>query len=339
MSLLLIRYNITESNKLYNSFKEISKNNYLRNDICDIPIYLQSTFINSSIKYKNKDKKIINNNINKKYYKYEKNIATFISCFDPNEKVKYQFKKIQLPQCLNILDEINDNNMHSLKFNQTHTEVLFDIYNDPNLLSLRNVAINFFITSSFDFLFLIQVKTEGETDFVNLEYDFDYKNITHIKFIRKYNLALKEPIILKYRIKQSLIITETIGSQLLSDMCELSFGSDNGELCKIDFCGICMNTEICKMCNNILNSDLISDDNKNSNSFGKCICDEKRGFKKSPNKEYNMCICKDNYSFYKNIKQCKSNDEINKMPTYKNDTDEVSLIDIYGDCYITCSKC
>ena len=339
MNLLLIRFNITESNKLYNSFKDISKNNYLRNDICEVPIYLQSIFINSFIKYKNKDKIIINNNKNKKYYKYEKNIGTFVSCFDENEIIKYQSKKIQLPQCLNILDEINDNNIHSLKFNQTHTEVIFDIYNDPNLLSLRNVAINFIITYSFDFLFLMQVKTDGDTDFANIKYDYDYKNITHIKFIRKYNLALKEPIILKYRIKQSLIITETIGSQLLSDICELSFESDNGELCKIDFCGICKNTEICQICNNILNSYLINDEKKNSNTFGKCICDEKKGFKKIPNKDKNMCVCKDNYSFYKNTKQCKSNEEINKMPTYKNDTEEMTLIDIYGDCYITCSKC
>jgi hypothetical protein len=78
---------------------------------------------------------------------------------------------------------------------------------------------------------------------------------------------------------------------------------------------------------------------ENSETYGKCTCNESKGFKKIPKSEFNMCICKDNYSFYKNTRECKSNEELEKMSTYIIDKDEVSSINIYEDCFATCSKC
>ena len=244
-----------------------------------------------------------------------------------------------MPQCLNILDKINGNNMHNLIFNEANKERILNIYGEPNLKSLRNVAITFNPSFIFSFLFLIQVKIEGEANYKNISYNVDYKKVTHIKFIKRYNLSVKKPIILEYRLKQNIIINTNYISQLISDVCELSFEITDGTKCEIDFCELCKDTQNCQICENTLNSELFVDENKISENYGKCICDETKGFKKNPNKKYNMCICKDNYSFYKDTTQCISNEELRKIPTYINHKDEISGINVYDDCYRTCSKC
>ena len=104
---------------------------------------------------------------------------------------------------MNTLDEINGNSKHIIKFNNEHTEEIFDLYGNPNLFSLRNVEINFFPSEIFSFLFLIQIKIDGESNFTNISYNINYKRVTHIKFIRKYNLTTKTPVVLKYLLKQN----------------------------------------------------------------------------------------------------------------------------------------
>ena len=338
-SLFLTRFNITSDiNHLHKGFKNVSSYTYRNIDICEDPKSLKSIYINSFIKYDNKDKIIINENSNKNYYKYKKDIGVLISCSENNE-VTYKSIKIDLPQCLNTLDEINGNSRHIIKFDDSHTEEIFDLYGDPNLFSLRNVEINFIPSKTFSFLFLMQIKINGENNFKNITYNVDYKNVSHIKFIRKYSLSTK-PIILNYRLKQNVIIKEKYVSRLISDFCELSFEiNNNNEKCDIDFCEICKNQETCQICSNITNAELINDENIISESYGKCICNENKGFKKIPNNKINMCICKDDYSFYRDTEECKSNEELKNMPTYINDKDEISGIDIYEDCYYTCKKC
>ena len=339
--LFLSRFDINDSkSKLINvNFKELTDYNYIRNDICNEPKYLQSIYINSFINYDNNDKNIIKNNPNKDYYKYQRNIGVLISCAE-NNNVVYEPKKIEMPQCLNILDEINGNNKHILNFEEGQKEIIFDLYGDPNLFSLRNVKINFNNSALFTLLISIQVKLEGESNFKNIAYNLDYKTVTHIKFIKKYNLAIKEPIILPYRLKQNIINKHNIISQLVSDICKLEFSieNNNGQVCEIDFCIICKSESICESCNTNIYG-LIKDNNVNSETYGKCICDESKGFKKTPDKEKNQCVCKDNYSFYLNISQCISNFEINKEPFYYIDNDITTNIKIYGDCYQTCKKC
>ena len=338
-SLFLTRFNVTSDiNHLHKGFKNVSSYTYRNIDICEDPKSLKSIYINSFIKYDNKDKIIINENSNKNYYKYKKDIGVLISCSENNE-VTYKSIKIDLPQCLNTLDEINGNSRHIIKFDDSHTEEIFDLYGDPNLFSLRNVEINFIPSKTFSFLFLMQIKINGENNFKNITYNVDYKNVSHIKFIRKYSLSTK-PIILNYRLKQNVIIKEKYVSRLISDFCELSFEiNNNNEKCDIDFCEICKNQETCQICSNITNAELLNDENIRSESYGKCICNENKGFKKIPNNKINMCICKDDYSFYRDTEECKSNEELKNMPTYINDKDEISGIDIYEDCYYTCKKC
>ena len=338
-SLLLSRFDINNSKSklIHKNFKDISNYNYIRTDICNEPKYLQSVYINSFINYENSDKITMNNNINEKYYKYQRDIGVLISC-DNNNDIIYQSKKIEIPQCLDTLDELNGNNKHKLTFEEGQREIIFDLYGDPNLISLRNVIVNFNTSILFSILIQMQVKLEGESTFRDLKYDLDYKKVTHIKFIKKYTLLIKEPLILPYRLKQNKIIKNNILSQLESDVCKLEFSLENnhGKTCEIDLCIICKTQTICEKCNNNILG-LIEDKNENSETYGKCICNENNGFKKMPNKAYNRCVCKDNYSFYLDINQCKPNNELDDK--YIIDTDPITGIDIYGDCYKTCKKC
>ena len=107
-NLFLSRFDINDSKSKFinTNFKEITNYNYIRNDICNEPKYLQSIYINSFINYDNNDKNVIKNNPNKNYYKYQKDIGVLISCAENND-IAYESKKIEIPQCLNILDEIN----------------------------------------------------------------------------------------------------------------------------------------------------------------------------------------------------------------------------------------
>ena len=205
------------------------------------------------------------------------------------------------------------------------TEEIFDLYEDPNLLSLRNVEINFNPSVVFTFLFMIQVKVSGETNFKNISYNVDYKNVTHIKFKRRYKYITKTPITLQYRVKQNSIIKDYYASRLLSDICELTFENNNNEIespeseeskekketnenteselnnesdeknesnknndgydeineiCYIDYCIICSNSIMYQICDNVKNAELINDEVENSETYGKCICNESNGFKK-----------------------------------------------------------
>ena len=138
--LLLNKYNYTKELTYKTKFHKYSLSNYLRDDICDNPKYMQSMFINSFINYDNHDKTIIEENKDKEYYVYQQDIATFISCDDENGNTFYQAKKIQLPQCLNILNEINGKSK-SFIFTEDIEKITFDFENNPNYKSLRNVEI------------------------------------------------------------------------------------------------------------------------------------------------------------------------------------------------------
>ena len=76
----------------------------------------------------------------------------------------------------------------------------------------------------------------------------------------------------------------------------------------------------------------------NNNHYGKCVCDEDKGFQIKPNEKINMCICKENYSFYKDIEQCKPNTELGDGK-YIKAIEINSGIKIYDDCYENCKSC
>jgi len=180
--LIMSRFNLTYTTQSH-SFLEISIINYLRQeDICSDPKYMQSIFVISFINYNNKDKEIINNNGIDKYYKYQKDIVSLISCKNEQNSIIYKTKKLIIPQCLKTLDEINGKDLHILKFENDKNTITFDIYNDLNYVSLRDVGIEFI----YELPILIKYRLEGSTYFKSLnknEYNTTINGITHISFI------------------------------------------------------------------------------------------------------------------------------------------------------------
>ena len=340
MSLILNRFNASDSSskQLNKGFKNYAFNNYIRTDICDKPKYLQSIYINSFISYNDKDKNIINSNPNVNYYKYQKDIGVLISC-DKNG-IKYESKRIKLPQCLNVLDEINGNDLHILKFKENENEIIFDIYNDPNFVSLRNTSIIFYKPEIFSIYVNIAIKIEGLPNFRNIVYNTTFYGITHIKFTKTeyYNkLKISKTFTLSYRLKKNEIING-ISSNIISDICKIEVSP--GEKCTVNNCLICQDKTHCSICESSIEG-IIFDESTNSETYGQCICDEKKNFKKIPLiiENIEICVCKDKYVYYKNRSSCISEDSKETEPIYKNGTDELTGIDIYDDCYQTCKKC
>ena len=314
--LIISRFNLTYTSESH-SFLEMSISNYLRKgDICSEPKYMQSIFVNSFINYSKIDKEIINNNGIDNYYKYQKDIVSLISCKNNQNDIIYDANKIIIPQCLKNLDEINGKDKHILKFETDKNIITFDIYNDPNYVSLRNVGIEFLYESPI----LINYKLKGAANFRALsrkEYNTTINGITHIKFIKTNNIKSSIPLYLYYRLKK----TDSSGNSISSDRCELEFHINSD--CNVQFCKYCLDNE-CQECEDI--EGLILD-----KTLNKCMCDEEKEFKPEPNTTNKMCACKPDYSFYKNTKACKEN-SILKKDFCLNRTDDVSLIPIYDDC-------
>ena len=342
MSLILNRFNASDSSskQLNKGFKNYAYNSYIRTDICDKPKYLQSIYINSFISYDDKDKNIINSNPDTNYYKYQKDIGVLISCDNDQNGTEYESKRIKLPQCLNTLDELNGNDKHMLKFGEDENEIIFDIYNDPNLASLRNTSIIFYKPEIFSIYIDTTIKIEGLHDFTNIVYNATINRITHIKFTKtEYFKELKrsKTFTLPYRLKKN-ITTNGISSNIISDICNIAVSPH--EECPVDNCFSCNDITHCSKCYSLIPG-MILDEETSSETYGKCICDETKNFEKiSAIIENNeVCVCKNNYAYYKDKSYCLSKDSIHTDPFYLNGTDELTGIDIYDDCYPTCQKC
>ena len=223
-NLILSRLNLTSSTK-FATFKEYSLSNYLREDICDNPKYIQSIFVNSFINYKDKDKQIIIKEGSNNYYKYQRDIVTLLAC-EKNNNVFYESKKIIMPQCLNILDEINGKDKHIIKYKKNQKNITLDIYNDPNLLSLRNITIEFLPAKKTDQSIIIMVKTQN-TGFqiINLSKKNSFVNPTYISIIKN-SETFFQSFIIPYRLKQTSISDQTITCHLASDICKFEINND-----------------------------------------------------------------------------------------------------------------
>jgi hypothetical protein len=114
MGLIMSRLNLSESVTFHKKFKEYSLSNYLQENICPNPKYIQSIYSTSFINYSNNDKVKISEKGSDYYYKYQKDIVSFISCEDENKNVYYESKKIIMPQCINELDVLNNKDFHTL---------------------------------------------------------------------------------------------------------------------------------------------------------------------------------------------------------------------------------
>ena len=76
---------------------------------------MQTQYITSFINYSEEDKSKIKNNSDE-YYKYQRDIVSLITCLNKDNEIEYEPKKIVLPQCLNILDELNNKDFHVINF-------------------------------------------------------------------------------------------------------------------------------------------------------------------------------------------------------------------------------
>jgi hypothetical protein len=181
--LLLNRYNYTTDLRKTTKFDKYSSSNYLRYDICERPKYIQSMYINSFIKYDDKDQEYIRENSNSSFYIYQKDIVTVLSCDDGNDKAFYQAKKIQMPQCLNVLDAINGFKT-SLVFTKDVETIYFEFNKNPNYKSLRNVQIEFFDSLLYkNYLMVIHVKN-GERKLVEKAEIIDSSQYERLEFSR-----------------------------------------------------------------------------------------------------------------------------------------------------------
>jgi hypothetical protein len=107
-----------------------------------------------------------------------------------------------MPQCLNILDEINGLNNSILKFE--NNSIILDIYNDPVLFSLRNKNIEFINSNTlYKNIIKIKVKTKNNKNFEDLNSNNNFTDPTHIKLeLSKKGIILTQ----KKNIYQYLIV-------------------------------------------------------------------------------------------------------------------------------------
>ena len=339
---LLSRFNLTQLTKYKNSIQIPS--NYLRDDICSNPKYMQSTFMTSFINYNEKEQAYIKKNKNHAYYKYQKDIVSLITCLNKDNKVEYEPKKIVLPQCLNILDELNNLNYHTIEFTPDNDNVNFDISNNPIYRSFRNVGIQFLSPEISNKIIINYKKTNTDKfkAFGGNEFNKLLTSISEITFTKSSKMELNKPITLYYRLTQSVMSEDgsKVSCHLYSDKCELNFifkektsqpipipdGSDKvreDEKCPALICDYCDNG-ICLKCKEI-EGIILSKDLK------KCICDTRKGFNETPDLINNMCVCKKGYSYYKDRRQCLPDDYLKQCKCLIR-IDDLSSIPIYDDC-------
>ena len=334
MSLVMTRFNLTSSIQYHKKFKEYSMSNYLRNDICSNPKHIQSFFLNSLINYNSNDIEIIRNT-GGNYYKYQRDIITLFACADNNNNVYYESKKVMMPQCLNTLDNINNNDKHIIKFRNNVTDIKLDIYNDPNLLSLRNVDIEFLPSGLTENLVFFMVKPK-DSDYMHIDFKqtFYIKNPTHIIIRKSKNFRSSKTLSIPYRLKQTLAGGISTTCHLTSDICNFEFVVEDGieNDCNIEYCLYCIDN-ICKQCDNDIEGLKL----KNN----KCNCDEDNGFAPNPKTilDRKICVCKNDYSFYKNTSLCWPNSVLRNGSFYIDAVDDISFIPIYNDCPSECISC
>ena len=320
--LLLNRYNYTKDLKKKTKFDKYSSSNYLRDDICEKPKYIQSMYINSFIKYDDKDQEYIRENSNSSFYIYQKDIVTVLSCDDGNDKAFYQAKKIQMPQCLNVLDAINGFKT-SLVFTKDVETIYFEFNKNPNYKSLRNVQIEFFDSLLYkNYLMVIHVKN-GERKLVEKAEIIDSSQYERLEFSRTMFFKEGKTYQLPYRIIKTENSDKSNSCHLASDICYFEFYYKGEEKPECPYCeNVANNT--CEKCRDIIG--LIKVDKECG-----CHCNEKKGFNKEPRIDIEMCVCKDGYSFYKDISQCLPNTVLNNGSFCFKYEVEKALINLYDD--------
>ena len=339
-NLLLNRYDYNQSLQVQTKFDIYTLSNYLRDDICANPKYMQSMFITSYISYDENDKQIIQSSPEGTYYKFQKDIGTIIACAEEDGSVSYDIKKIPLPQCLNVLDQLNGKS-GSLLLSPEQETIILDIKNNPNLKSLRNVEIEFLDSNIYNTIFTVEY-TKDDIKQPAITKSQTVSNIDSIEFIPTSNYKKGKTYQIPYRIKQTGFSGISSTCHLTSDICyfEINYKIETGienesiqieEDCTVKYCKECENNQCIECDDDIIGIKL----NKKKNQ---CVCNEDNGFDKEPNTNLSMCLCKDDYSFYQDISTCLP-DFILKSGDYCiTGQDEKSLIYIYDKVPIGMTK-
>ena len=340
-NLLLNRYDYNQSLQVQTKFDKYTLSNYLREDICINPKYMQSMFITSFISYDANDKQIIQSSPEGTYYKFQKDIGTIIACAEEDGSVSYDIKKIKLPQCLNILDELNGKS-GSLFLSSEQDTIILDIKNNPNFKSLRNVEIELLDSNIYNTIFIIIYTKDGIKQ-PAITQSQTISNIDSIEFIPTSNYKKGKTYQIPYKIKQTGFSGISSTCHLTSDICyfEINYKIETGiasesiqieeEDCTVDYCKECENNKCIECDENIIGIKL----NKKKNQ---CVCDEDNGFDKEPNTNLSMCLCKDEYSFYQDISTCLPDFILNSGDYCITGQDEKSLIYIYDKVPIGMTK-
>ena len=323
--LLLNRYDYNKDLKNKTELDKYSKSSYLREDICKNPKYMQSMFVTSFIDYNEDEKKIIRENKNKQFYKYQRDIATIISCDYENEidRTFYEAKKIKMPQCINTLNEINGIN-NTLIFPKNDTKIIINFDSDPNYKSLKDVYIELEDTDLYLNHIIVQSITNGK---YSSQGETSFKNIDGLLFSRTFNFRKNKKYKIPYRIKETNSKDNSTKCNLISDSCyfeislekdETENGQEEEEKCEN------WDDNICTKCEDIIG--IIPKNNECD-----CHCNVNNGFKLEPNTTINRCVCENGYSFYKDINKCLPNEILNNGSFCIIDIDEETLIYIYDD--------
>ena len=342
---------------------------------CKTPRYMQSIYFNNLIKYNSTEQAIVKSK-EKRHYIYQKDIATLVSCSNSNldNDILYSPTMIEVPQCLNDLDSLNGNNIHIINFYLQIKAIIYDIYGDPRLKSFRNVGIMFYpIEENYQGLITYQVRLKNQDSYIDTKENILYKDITHIKFIRlreRYVPFFTKPFYLKYRLFNLNSSGQNKINNLSSNKCFFqikffpyskyypqtgdgdedetdlnmsdtnSIGIEEQEVvCNIDLCSKCEKIDkkiTCQKCDTSDIEVIIQDADKESDTYGQCICDISKGFYKKPSN--NQCICQEQNAYYKSTNLCLPKEELENGPFYV-EKDDTTEIPIYKDCYFTCKKC
>ena len=370
--------NIELSKSVIATFKKISEKDggYYESRIdanCRVPKYMQSAYINSSIKYNSTEQDIVDKN-KLVHYTYQRDIAVLLSCAktvnEENPEIIYVSQTIQLPQCLSDLDSLHGLEFHKINFYLSIDTIIYDIYGDPRLKSFRNVGIKFYKYEQYFLgLLFLQIKLANAPDYIVPQYDVLYENITHIKFKRilpRYVPFLNKPFYLKYRLMEISQNQDTnVKNVMYSNLCyfqikffpydpqQIGEGETDAttpeletesveilEKCTDKYCAVCNSTtDYCTGCDSSLIPVIILDQDPFSKTKGSCICNTTLGFIKEPHSDYDVCICQEDYDYYKSVNLCWPTKKLENGPYYIRTIDDRTNLPIYDDCYHGCKKC
>ena len=206
--------------KKYEDFRELGYySTKLTN--CKKPKFMRSTYINTTIKYTQKEKEE-NNKLNKKYI-LEKDIASIISCEDDEGNINYLPKLIELPQCLTDLDDLNGHSIHKINFYLSVGLIIYDIYADIRLKSFRNVGIMFYpIEHNYKGLITYYIMIKNKPKLIAPKENTIYYDISYIFFRRlrpRYIPYFTKQFHLKYRLFKTESNDQLTINKISSSVC------------------------------------------------------------------------------------------------------------------------